>query len=141
MNGRAPRRARMIGDLYHGRVPDGAVYVGRPAPGLAGSPYANRHRAGTCRACGQQHDRAGAVIAYARDLASRQDLVAGARRDLVGVDLACWCRLDTSPCHAEVLLLVAAGHEPEAAAGQCVAAAAAGQLPLVLADPVSGGRR
>jgi hypothetical protein len=123
-----PRRARMIGDLYHGRIPTGAVYVGRPAPGLPGSPYANRHRAGDCRGCGQRHDRAGAVTAYAHDLAARPDLVAAARRDLTGADLACWCRLDSGPCHAEVLLLVAAGAEPVAAARQCCAAAA--ELPL-----------
>ena len=130
----------MIGDLYHGRVPEGAVYVGRPAPGLPGSPFANRHRPGTCRACGQRHDRAAAVIAYARDLAARPDLIAAARRDLTGVDLACWCRLDTGPCHAEVLLLVAAGNEPEAAAQLCCTAASAGQLPLA---PITaaGGRR
>lgn len=127
---RTPRRVRMIGDLYHGRVPEGAVYVGRPAPGLTGSPFANRHRAGTCRACGQRHDRPGAVAAYARDLAARPALIAAARRDLAGADLACWCRLDTGPCHAEVLLLVAAGDEPEEAARRCCADAAAGQLPL-----------
>jgi hypothetical protein len=130
MSARTPRRARMIGDLYHGQVPEHAVYVGRPAPGLPGSPYANRHRAGDCRGCGRRHDRAGAVTAYARDLAARPDLIAAARRELAGTDLACWCRLDTGPCHAEVLLLVAAGAEPVAAAEQCCAAAAATQLPL-----------
>jgi hypothetical protein len=35
------RRVKVEGDLFHGRVPGGAVYVGRPAPGLPGSPYAN----------------------------------------------------------------------------------------------------
>ncbi|MEV8516709.1 hypothetical protein [Dactylosporangium sp. NPDC051484] len=64
MSGRAPWRARMIGDLDHGRVPQGAV-----------------------------------------------------------------------------LLLVAAGHEPEDAARQRVAAATAGQLPLDLSTAAPGGHR
>jgi len=42
-----PQRVRVAGDLFHGRVPDGAVYVGRAARGLTVSPYANRHRAAT----------------------------------------------------------------------------------------------
>jgi hypothetical protein len=104
-----PRRVRVIGDLYHGRIPDGAVYVGRGAPGLPGSPYANRHRVGGCRTCRTEHDPAGAVAAYSRDLDANPQLVAAARRELVDVDLACWCRLDSRPCHADVLLLVAAG--------------------------------
>ena len=35
------RRIKVTGDLFHGQVPDGAVYVGRAAPGLKGSRYAN----------------------------------------------------------------------------------------------------
>ena len=35
------RRVKVTGDLFHGQVPDGAVYVGRAAPGLRKSPYAN----------------------------------------------------------------------------------------------------
>ena len=35
------RRVKVTGDLFHGQVPDGAVYVGRQAPGLRRSPYAN----------------------------------------------------------------------------------------------------
>lgn len=135
MTGRTPRRARMIGDLYHGRIPDGAVYVGRAAPGLPGSPFANRHRAGTCRACGARHDRVSAVIAYARDLAARPDLVLAARRDLAGADLACWCRLDVSPCHADVLILVAAGDDPDAAGRRCCAATQQPYLPGLAPAP------
>lgn len=33
------------------------------------------------------------------------------RRELAGKDLACWCSLE-SPCHADVLLAIAAGEEP-----------------------------
>ena len=37
----SPRRVRVLGDLYHGLIPEGAVYVGRAAPGLPASRYAN----------------------------------------------------------------------------------------------------
>ncbi|MGW4426091.1 hypothetical protein, partial [Streptosporangium sp. NPDC004631] len=53
------RRVRVVGDLFHGRVPAGAVYVGRAAPGLKASPYANPHCVGGtgCRRCpGRVHD-------------------------------------------------------------------------------------
>lgn len=103
------RRVRVTGDLYHGRVPPGAVYVGRAAPGLAGSPYANRHPVGRpCRTCDTTHDQAAAVAAYRHDLARAPALVARARRELAGRDLACWCPLDRM-CHADVLLDVVAG--------------------------------
>jgi hypothetical protein len=105
------------GDLFHGQVPDGAVYVGRAAPGLPASRWSNRHRIGTCRVCGgERHDRAAAVAAYARDLADRPDLVAAARRELAGADLACWCRAGEA-CHADVLLAVAAGADPLSTTG------------------------
>ncbi len=95
----------MSGDLFHGRVPDGAVYVGRAAPGLPASPYANPHKVGDCR-CGQRHDPDDAVAAYHAHLAGHPELLATARAELVGRDLACWCRTDPSspPCHADVLL-------------------------------------
>jgi len=107
---------RVLGDLFHGRVPAGAVYVGRAAPGLRASRCANPHRAGACRRCGHEHDQAGAVTAYAVDLDRHPELVAAARRELAGVDLACWCRTDAGPCHGDVLVLVAAGVTPHAAA-------------------------
>jgi len=36
-----PERVRVQGDLFHGVVPAGAIYVGRGAPGLPASRYAN----------------------------------------------------------------------------------------------------
>lgn len=79
-----------MGDLFHGRLPIDpgdprqpggrpAVYAGRGAPGLPASPYANRHVPGRrpCRHCRRDgddqvvHDRAGAVLAYALDLAEQ----------------------------------------------------------------------
>ncbi|WP_330441352.1 DUF4326 domain-containing protein (plasmid) [Micromonospora sp. NBC_00821] len=114
---RAPaRRVRVLGDLFHGRLPADAVYVGRAAPGLRASRYANPHRVGACRRCGQEHDQVGAVMAYAIDLDRQPDMVAAVRQDLAGVDLACWCHQDVPACHGDVLVLVAAGTTPYAAA-------------------------
>jgi hypothetical protein len=99
-----PARVRVRGDLYHGQVPAGAVYVGRGAPGLPASPYANRHRVGKpCRTCGLTHDLSAALEAYRADLIARPELLERARRELTGHDLACWCRLELA-CHADVLL-------------------------------------
>src|SRR5687767_5884579 len=36
-----PERVKVTGDLFHGQVPSGAIYVGRAAPGLRSSPDAN----------------------------------------------------------------------------------------------------
>jgi hypothetical protein len=105
-----PQRVRVVGDLYHGRIPAGSLYVGRPAPGLRGSTYRNRHRVGACRYCVTGHDQRDAAFAYARDLEADPELVAVARRELVSRDLACW--RTTPPCHSDVFLLVAAGTAP-----------------------------
>jgi hypothetical protein len=63
-----------------------------------------------CRPCGVVHDQAGAVAAYAADLAEQPELVAAARLELAGVDLACWCPI--WPCHGDVLQAVLAGADP-----------------------------
>jgi len=94
-------RVKVTGDLFHPRIPPGAVYVGRHGPGLRRSPFHNPYRA-------TDHGPAGAVEAYRRHLAEHPELVALVRRDLAGRDLACWCPLG-EPCHADVLLAVAAG--------------------------------
>jgi Domain of unknown function (DUF4326) len=100
----SPKRVRVQGGLFHGRVPGGAVYVGRAAPGLRASPYASRYLAkvyGAPEAC----------RLYLEHFASRPDVTAGIRRDLAGRDLACWCQLpaDGEPdmCHAALLLVIA----------------------------------
>lgn len=117
------RRVRVMGNLFHPTVPDGAVYVGRAGPSLPASRFENRHRiGGQCRACGQDHDQAGAVAAYAADLESFPQLLAAARAELGGgVDLACWCRPESGPCHGDVLRLAAAGVDPLAAHLACLA--------------------
>ncbi|RCG29127.1 DUF4326 domain-containing protein [Sphaerisporangium album] len=118
----APRqRVQVEGDLFHGRVPDSALYVGRAAPGLPASPYANPHSTSPngCRACGGQvHTTAEAVELYRARLRARPELVEQARRELAGRDLACWCRLpadwwaEPDLCHGAVLLDVVAGQSP-----------------------------
>jgi hypothetical protein len=35
------KRVKVTGDLFHGVVPNGAVYVGRGKPGLKQSPFHN----------------------------------------------------------------------------------------------------
>lgn len=47
--------------------------------------------------------------AWLRD--ERPDLIAAARVELAGHDLACWCPVDL-PCHRDVWLRVAAGGAP-----------------------------
>ena len=88
------------------RMPEGAVYVGRPS--RWGNPYI---------AWPDRRPKA-AVEAYREDLRQRMrlttrqhetyDAAAFARwlAPLRGRDLACWCPLD-QPCHADVLLELA----------------------------------
>ena len=76
---------------------DGAVYVGRAAPSLRKSPYANPFPVKT-------HGLDESLRRY-RMHAEGFD-IATLRQDLAGHDLACWCPLDF-PCHADVLLELA----------------------------------
>jgi hypothetical protein len=88
----------------HPHVPDGAVYVGRGTPGLRASRYANPHTAGrACRSCDRVHTQVDAAAAYAEHLERHPDLVASARRELAGADLACWC-------HHRIVLCTSRGH-------------------------------
>lgn len=76
------------------RMPPDTVYVGRPT--RFGNPF--RHP-----------EPAVAVEAYRRWLIEHMNELAPLiRQRLTGKDLACWCPLD-APCHADVLLQVAAG--------------------------------
>jgi len=104
-----PKRVRVSGDLFHGVVPDGAVYVGRAAPGLPASQYANPY---SVKILG----RDGALRLYREYLEQHPDLVAQARGDLAGRDVACWCRLDEN-CHGDVLLAAIASL-PRAPSGE-----------------------
>lgn len=114
-----PRRVRVQGDYFHGRVPAGAVYVGRSAPGLHGSKFQNRFRPGRTTPANWTAPFGGV---YVRDvehavelcrqlLAASPALVEEARAELAGRDLACWCDL-FAPCHVDVLLPVVQGEAP-----------------------------
>lgn len=109
-----PERVRVCGDLFHGRVPDGAVYVGRAAPGLRRSYWANPFRPGKVTpenwpapfggvtVVDQEH-----AVALFRELAyASPGYIEEVRQALAGRDLACLCRA-TQPCHADVLLEIA----------------------------------
>ena len=103
-----PRRVKVRGDLFHGRVPDNTVYIGRRAPGLAPSPYANPFRPGdnlvdrsillaVADGLLPPHqtvaDKAHAAALFAHWIRQPEQsrLREAARRDLAGRDLACWC--------------------------------------------------
>ena len=84
------------------RMPEGAVYVGRPGP------FANMHRIGFCPACQRHHTAAEAVAEYREDINALLSNI-GVWPELDALrdeDLACWCPLD-QPCHADVLLEIA----------------------------------
>ena len=86
------------------RMPEGAVYVGRPTKW--GNPWK----------VGPELDAAGAVYLYAHDMKHNYGVMADGQHHVVteqmaalelrGKDLACWCPLD-NPCHADVLLELA----------------------------------
>jgi Domain of unknown function (DUF4326) len=100
-----PKRVQVQGDYFHGVIPDGATYVGRGAPRITASPYANNHKVGTCR-CGRTHnDRAEALAHYRTDL-EHSNRYHYLKQLLAGRDLACWCAL-SDPCHADLLLKIA----------------------------------
>lgn len=99
-----PRIVKVEGDLYHGRVPEGAVYVGRNAPGLSASPYRNPYSV-------KRHGLPESRRLFRAYLAEHPELVDQARRDLASRDLACWCPLDAEWCHAGDWLLLANGHD------------------------------
>jgi len=90
------------------KMPEGAVYVGRPTQW--GNPFKVNNAM-----CGRL-SREQAVESYRRLIAVNQNgLVHWNRvrftpqqieRELRGKDLACWCPLD-QPCHADVLLELA----------------------------------
>src|ERR1039457_2495210 len=93
--GGVSRRVKITGDLFHQSVPVGAVKVTRP--GRWGNPFTVK-----------EHGLKRALQLYREQLAAHPELVAQARRDLAGMDLACWCKLPTDGerdlCHGAILL-------------------------------------
>jgi len=109
------------------RMPDGAVYVGRPTKW--GNPWtvvpvrdANFPFSDAADVVTDDGTTIGRFERYSRGPRSgapywavqgfNRDFAAGlaeeARAELAGRDLACWCPLD-QPCHADVLLELANG--------------------------------
>lgn len=92
-----PQRVRLSRAKGWRKPPD-AVVVARPT--RWGNPFTVA-----------EHGRPEAVRLYREWLASQPELVAAARSELAGRELACWCRPDEL-CHADVLLSVANGGTP-----------------------------
>lgn len=89
------------------RMPEGAVYVGRPTKWgnryKVGDPMGTHDKKGTY--CERPMTAKDAVTFYRAEM----ELFCGNRlniEELRGKDLACWCPLD-QPCHADVLLELA----------------------------------
>lgn len=89
------------------RKPVGVIVVVRP------SRWGNPYVVDDSRPDGRQI----AVDAYAANIAAAHRIDPGFlpmfRAELAGHDLCCWCPLD-APCHADVLLRVANGENPDA---------------------------
>jgi len=92
------------------RMPEGAVYVGRPTKW--GNPYSVGEINGWTG--DRIADRAEAVSVFTAELQTLKSFrpddfdvwLIDVRVELRGRDLACWCPLD-QPCHADVLLELA----------------------------------
>lgn len=126
-----PKRVKVRGDLYHGRIPESAVYVGRAAPGIPASLYANVFKVGEKIQRGSDlwpyiapmlgaddprfpltaasFQRAEDVVsAYSCWILEQPGLMIRMNEELAGRDLACWCK-PTAVCHADLLLALANG--------------------------------
>lgn len=78
-----------------GKLPEGAVYIGRPS--IWGNPFE----------IGKDGSRREVIAAYTDWLARQPGLIARARRELKDKSLACWCA--PAACHGDVLLRLARG--------------------------------
>lgn len=76
------------------RMPEGAVYVGRPS--RWGNPFV----------IAPSETREEAIEDYGCWITSIPESLHAVQTLLRGKDLACWCPLD-QPCHADVLLEIA----------------------------------
>lgn len=87
------------------RMPEGAVYVGRPTKW--GNPFIPKHD--NPMLPGRiVEDKRHAYSWYFGSAPQNETLINAAKKELAGKDLACWCPLD-QPCHADVLLKLANG--------------------------------
>jgi hypothetical protein len=96
-----PRRTRPEGDLFHRRLPDGAIYAGRP--GRYGNPH-SVNKPCTQPACGGAvHDLSEALRLYEQHLDTHPEVARQAVGEPPGTLFACWCKPD-APCHVDLLL-------------------------------------
>jgi len=94
-----PQRVR-LSRRRGARLPEGTVVVARP------SKWGNPFPIGGPDPDGGRIDSAVRAVRLFSDwLTTRPDLVAEARVELRGRNLACWC--PPGPCHADVLLRIA----------------------------------
>lgn len=105
----APARIR-LSRAKGWRMPNNAVHVGRPS--RWGNPFVvGKH--GTREQCAAKFYQLSRGFISLTDDIEVEDQMTMYRRlrrhitDLTGKDLACWCRLDDGPCHADILLLMA----------------------------------
>jgi hypothetical protein len=110
------RRVLVVGDYAAGRVPTGAVYIGRRASGLGTSTLATpfvTDRPAPLRLPGRfsgavAADHEQAVELFRGYLEASPVLQAEVIR-VGGRDVACWCSL-SGPCHGDVILQWLATH-------------------------------
>ncbi|MEU7855153.1 DUF4326 domain-containing protein [Nonomuraea sp. NPDC049141] len=95
------RRVKVTGDLFHGQVPEGAVYIGRGAPGLRQSPFANPFPV-------KVYGRKNSEVLYRQHLRDNPDLIDRALAEIGDQDVACWCK-ESDWCHGDTLLAAMAG--------------------------------
>lgn len=95
-----PPRRLQIRSSKMWTLPAGAIRVG------AGTRWANPYLLGRYAGSAEH-----SLERYVDKLRRDPYLVAEIREHLAGHDLACWCKIG-APCHADVLLRVAAGEEP-----------------------------
>ncbi len=123
----APRRVRIEGDRFHPRIPEGSVYVGRPAPYLPGSKFANpwstekypleeslrlyREHLETCPAYHTPRTPCELFRCWNPETLGEPSLAELARVELAGREVACRCPLDQD-CHADILLGLLGGSGP-----------------------------
>lgn len=88
------------------RMPEGAIYVGRPTKW--GNPWKVAPRTVVIQGVQVTYDDHDGPVAAFRHYVTHDgaSIAEAARTELRGHDLACWCDLD-QPCHADVLLELA----------------------------------
>lgn len=80
---------------YHGVVPSGSVYIGRPSKW--GNPFE----------IGVDGTREEVIAKYRDKILSNSTLIMLAKSELKGLNLVCFCA--PKPCHGDILLEIANG--------------------------------